>query len=187
MKVKNLNHSSEKTKILIKNSFAELINEHQELNKVTVTELVKRADINRGTFYNHYDSIYDVAEEFEAEIIKILIENSKDLKSNEDIFDYFDSVINYLKENEYIYKLLLSSNAPLVFLEKLNTVISDKLYSYLKDNSKFTNANSLKFHVTFFTDGIVNQVLKYFTSKSEYSLDEINKYIKMLFKTIFMA
>lgn len=44
MKVKNLNHSSEKTKKLIKNTFAELMKENQELSKVTVTELVNRAD-----------------------------------------------------------------------------------------------------------------------------------------------
>ena len=52
MKVKNLNHSSEKTRKLRRNIFAELIKEKQELNKITVSELVKRADINRGTFYN---------------------------------------------------------------------------------------------------------------------------------------
>ncbi len=38
MKVKNLNRSSEKTKKLIKNTFAELIKENQELNKITVTD-----------------------------------------------------------------------------------------------------------------------------------------------------
>lgn len=75
MKVKNLNHSSEKTRKLIRNTFAELIKEKQELNKITVSELVKRADINRGTFYNHYDSIYDVAEELEAEIIEVLFKD----------------------------------------------------------------------------------------------------------------
>ena len=40
MKVKNLNNSSVKTKKLIRNTFAELIKENQELNKVTVSELV---------------------------------------------------------------------------------------------------------------------------------------------------
>ena len=57
MKVKNLNHSSEKTKKLIRSTFAQLIKENDGLDKVTVSELVRRADINRGTFYNHYDSI----------------------------------------------------------------------------------------------------------------------------------
>ena len=52
MKVKNLNKSSYKTRKLIKNTFAELLKEKKELNKITVSELSKRADINRSTFYD---------------------------------------------------------------------------------------------------------------------------------------
>lgn len=185
MKVKNLNRSSEKTKIIIRNSFAELIKENKELNKVTVSELVKRADINRSTFYNHYDSIYDVAEEFEAEIIKVLFENNTSLTSTNDIFNYFDNIVSYLEKNEETYRLLLSSKEPLMFLEKLNKLISNKLYNALSNNIKIKKSQSLKFDIAFFTDGIVNQVLRYFKGTSECSLDEICEYSKILFKEIF--
>lgn len=186
MKVKNLNRSSEKTKKLIKNTFAELIKEQQALNKITVSELVKRADINRGTFYNHYDSIYDVAEELEAEIINVLFENTKKLYTLEDIFSYLDEVIIYLKKNEDIYRLLLASNEPQVFLKKLNKSMLNKLYNSINNNPNFKNSDSLKFQVAFFTDGIVNQVLNYFTSKSDYSLDEISKNTKEIFIILFL-
>lgn len=186
MKVKNLNHSSEKTKKLIKNTFAELINEYQELNKVTVSELVKRADINRGTFYNHYDSIYDVAEEFESELITVLFEDSKNLNSIDDFFNYLDYIVDYLKENEDTYKLLVSSKEPLMFLEKLNKLITNKLYETLSSSSKFSKSNSLKFDISFFAFGVVNQVLEYFKGDSEYSLDKIFEYSKKLFKKCFL-
>ena len=186
MKVKNLNRSSEKTKKLIKNTFAELIKEQQALNKITVSELVKRADINRGTFYNHYDSIYDVAEELEAEIINVLFENTKKLYTLEDIFNYLDEVIIYLKKNKDIYRLLLASNEPQVFLKKLNKSMLNKLYNSINNNPNFKNSDSLKFQVAFFTDGIVNQVLNYFTSKTDYSLDEISKNTKEIFIILFL-
>lgn len=186
MKVKNLNRSSEKTKKLIKNTFAELIKENQELNRITVSELVKRADINRGTFYSHYDSIYDVAEELEAEIIKVLFENKQKLNSLDDIFNYLDEVISYLKENEDMYRLLLASNEPQVFLKKLNHSIFEKLYNSMKNNGNFKNSDSLKFDVAFFTDGIVNQALKYFTDTSEYSLNEICENTKNIFTILFL-
>ena len=57
MKAKNLNNSSKKTRNLIKNTFAEMLSEKKEINKISVTELVKRADINRGTFYTHYNDM----------------------------------------------------------------------------------------------------------------------------------
>ena len=185
MKVKNLNKSSEKTKKLIRKTFAELIKEKQELSKITVSDLVKRADINRGTFYNHYDSIYGVAEEFEAEIIEVLFEDNKNLNSIYDIYNYLDNVIRYLKENEKIYRLLLSSQAPLIFLEKLNSSILDKLYTFLSNCPKLAKSESLKFDVAFFTDGVVNQVLKYFNGSSEYTLDNISSYSKKIFNILF--
>ena len=43
MKVKNLNNSSLKTKEAIRTAFAEMVKEKQDLNKITVTELVRRA------------------------------------------------------------------------------------------------------------------------------------------------
>ena len=186
MKVKNLNRSSEKTRKIIRNTFAELIKENQELNKITVSELVKRADINRGTFYNHYDSIYDVAEELESEIIRVLFEDTQKLESLDDIFKYLDKIINYLKENEDIYRLLLSSNAPQIFLEKLTHLILEKLYNSINNNSNFKNSDSLKFDISFFTDGIINQVLKYFTGKSSYSLNEICQNTKNIFMILFL-
>lgn len=185
MKVKNLNNSSVKTKKLIRNTFAELIKENQELNKVTVSELVRRANINRGTFYNHYDSIYDVAEEVEAEVIKVLFEDNKNLNSIDDIYGYLDNVIDYLKENEDIYRLLLSSREPLHFLKRLNRSILDKLYNFLKTCPKIAKSESLKFDISLFTDGVVNQVLKYFNGSSDYSLDDISSYSKKIFDKLF--
>lgn len=186
MKVKNLNHSSEKTKKLIKTTFAELIKEHQELSKVTVSELVKRADINRGTFYNHYDSIYDVAEDFESEVITVLLEENKVLDSLESVFTYLDNIVEYLKKNEDTYRLLLSSREPLLFLDKLNHFISNNLYSSLSNNPKFSKSKTLKFDIAFFTDGIISQVLKYFNGLSPYTLDTISEYSKKIFKEIFI-
>ena len=132
------------------------------------------------------NSIYAVAEELEAEIIKIFFENTKKLNSLDDIFNYLDKFIIYLKKNEDMYRLLLASNEPQVFLKKLKYSILDKLYNSIHNNSNLKNSNSLKFEIVFFTDGIVSQVLNYFTSKSDYSLDEIFKNTKNIFIILFL-
>ena len=92
--------------------------------------------------------------------------------------------MNYLKKNEDMYKLLLASNEPQVFLRKLNRLILDKLYSSINGNSNFNNS-SLKFEVSFFTDGIISQVLNYFTANSDYALDEISENTKSIFIILF--
>ncbi len=47
------------TKQTIKDTFLELLKQ-KSFTKITVTEICKNAEINRGTFYLHYYDIHDV-------------------------------------------------------------------------------------------------------------------------------
>ena len=80
--------------------------------------------------------------------------------------------------------MFLSSDAPRTFLVKLNNLVYDKLYTCLTSFNTRIPEKELKFNVSFFTDGIVYQVLKYFNG-TDLSLDEISNYTKLMFKNIF--
>ena len=183
MKVKNLNSSSLKTKKLIKNTFAELVSEKGELQKITVTELVSRADITRGTFYTHYDNIDEVAKDIQNELLDILMVDTEELKSLEDINHYFDKVINHLKENELFYSMFLSSNEPLLFTQRLSKIMNKKLDGYFHSKQH----PDISLTMSFFIDGCINLVIKYFKKNIDTNLDEINKCIKNLFIKIFYS
>lgn len=58
-----------RTKQWIRRALTELMAEKKDINKITVTELAQRADISKTTFYDHYEDICAVAEEFENELI----------------------------------------------------------------------------------------------------------------------
>ena len=182
MKVQCLNSSSIKTRNLIKKTFAELINEKKQLNKITVTELVKRAELTRSTFYTHYESIYDVANDYQLQTIEILRSNDIKLHSKEDILNYFSKIIECLKENEETYKLLLSADESLLFLEKLKKIASQQIYDALKSiyQDKF-----LMLNLSFFMNGTLMELLKYFRNESEYSLDDLLFHMKKWFTEIF--
>lgn len=183
MKVQGLNSSSRKTRNLIKKVFAELMNEKKELNKITVTELVKRAEITRGTFYTHYDDIYDVASDYQLETIELLVSDDNILYTPEEVLDYFNDIINCLKENEEIYKMLLSSSEPLIFLEKLKKLASQKILFALQNTSK--NNSYLELDVSFFMNGIMTELIKYFRDESDYTLDKLHQNIIKWFEKIF--
>ena len=51
--------SSIRSKKMIQQALADLLQE-KPLNKITVTDIVTRAQINRGTFYAHYTDIANV-------------------------------------------------------------------------------------------------------------------------------
>ena len=183
MKVQGLNSSSIKTRNLIKKTFAELMNEKKELNKITVTELVKRADITRSTFYTHYDDIYDVVNDYQLETIELLVNDDKILNSIQDIYNYFDEIFECLKKNEEIYKMLLASNGSLIFLEQLKKLAGEKIYYALKNIVK--NNQYLELDVSFYMDGVISELIKYFRSQSDYSLEELLINSKKWFEKIF--
>ena len=182
MKVGCLNSSSIKTRNLIKKTFAELFNEKKQLDKITVTELVKRADITRSTFYTHYDNIYEVAHDYELQTIELLCSEDLKLHSKEDIENYFSNIIECLKENEQTYKLLLSANESLLFLEKLKNNASQKVYDALKN---IYSDKYLKLNISFFMNGLLVEILEYFRNESDFSLDDLlfnmNRWFEKLF------
>ena len=57
-----------KTRRLIKATFLELV-QAKPVRKITVTELAKRAEISKGTFYLHYLDIYDLYNQMVEETV----------------------------------------------------------------------------------------------------------------------
>lgn len=182
MKVKNINSSSRKTRQLIKETFAILMQEKRELASITVTELVKRAGITRSSFYTHYSNIYDVVKDIQDETLEVLLTNNERLTSLNDFYEYIDNIFEYLKQNEKIYSMVLRSTEALFFTDKLHTIISKKLYEALKN----TNQENLLLNVHFFVDGCMHILIKYYRKEIETSLEEFNLYIKKLFSTLFL-
>lgn len=56
-----------KTKKAIESSFLTLL-ERKSINRITVAELCRMADIGRGTFYLHYMDVYDLYDRLEDEL-----------------------------------------------------------------------------------------------------------------------
>lgn len=94
MKVKNLNRSSAKTKRIIKSVFAEMLSEYKEISRISVSELCRRADISRSTFYSHYDDTYSIAQDYENELIDRFFSNTKllEAESAEKFAEIFSSI-----------------------------------------------------------------------------------------------
>ena len=181
MKVKMLNSSSLKTKDKIRSAFASLVKEKKEFSKITVTDITKLADITRGTFYTHYDNIYDVAREFQEETLNVLTSNLNDLNNKNNIDLFFDTMFAYLKSHEDIYSMLLSSNDPLLFTGNLNKIILNNLYQVIEPSK----IKKKELQISIFIDGSTALVIKHFRKEVPYTLDEINTAIKQTFKKLF--
>ena len=87
-----------------------------------------------------------------------------------------------MKDNEETYKLLLSADESLLFLEELKKIASQKVYNALKDSY---NDKYLELNISFLMNGILMEILKYFRNESSYSLDELLFNMKKWFEKLF--
>src|SRR5699024_421520 len=69
----------QKTQNAFKQSLIQLLNE-KDLDKITISDITQNADINRGTFYLHYEDKYMLLNKMENEYIEYLSNtlNTKD-------------------------------------------------------------------------------------------------------------
>lgn len=54
--------------------------QEKEFSKISVTDIVNEADLNRSTFYAHYPDVRGVIEEFEDQVIDNMMLVLKDFK-----------------------------------------------------------------------------------------------------------
>ena len=177
MKVQNLNKSSMKTRQLIKKVFAEMLSEKKELGKISVSELCKRADISRGSFYSHYDDIYGVAEEYENEMIDTFFDNAR-LFESQDIMHFIDSIFEFIRQNHENNRLLCKSNDFLFAAKKLAAIASNKLLELSRNNSWIQERTYIELDLQIFLEGLLCEYVKYCRGYSATTLDDLYEYTK---------
>ena len=183
MKVKDLNISSQKTKRLIRATFAELLYEKRDINKITVTELVQRAEINRSTFNAHYHYVRHVAEDIKAETLKVFFENKK-LQSVRDIEPFFDEIYTYIKKNDALFRLIFQSDEVTRFVGHLGALCKARIYEAVDSDRTIMDKHLLELEISAFSDGVAMQFIRYYHGDYPVTLEDIVECGKMWAKAM---
>lgn len=159
---------------LIKEAVVDLLKEKKDFYSITVSDVCKKSDLNRGTFYNHYANIGEVASAIESDLMNgmmTLWENSK--KSHSSVCDFIGIVTAKLKENETTYKQL-ANYVPDYFYNDMK----EKFLAEISLDLKKIDPSTTRFQtwLGILSNGIVSLYLDYFEGKSKLSLDEIGSY-----------
>ncbi len=95
--------------------------EKKNIDRISISELCKEAQVNRATFYNHYDSPADVLSEISWEIVKQI----EEIYQGTEPFSVRKktiSVLSLLQKNADILKIIFSANAnPVVYKTAIET------------------------------------------------------------------
>lgn len=143
----------QRTRAVIHRAFLELIQE-KELARITVKELVERADVNRKTFYNHYNDIYEVLDDIEDEWIGGFVNKIRGMGSAilNQPQKLMHEAIRELQENQSIYYLLMYSGDRSNILNKVVSEEKKMLQEYYDKNSAI-HEEWLDYFLNFFASG----------------------------------
>ncbi len=119
--------SSIRSRLLITNALLKLI-KVKDFGEITITDIVKEADINRGTFYAHFKDTSDVLRFMESESV----ENIASILTGEG--DVFFNTALYLKGEESLLRKLISLDEGVIFNSLLRQALRKKgMNSFLSD------------------------------------------------------
>lgn len=181
MEEKKVDRRIAKTKKAIYRAFAQLLSE-KNINDITIKDIADRADINRKTFYNYYDGIYELTDEIENKIIdsfeKVIREhNVSELLHNPN--KMFDELVKIIDSDLDFYQHLIS-------LESNSNLVS-KLFISLKSRAKeviseysILNEATLDIVLDFVVSGMFTVFQRWFNSSKEHSLDDMAKIVATL-------
>ena len=108
MNTKN-NQRTRLSKLLFKNALMDLLKEKGSVAKISVRELCDRAELNRSTFYAHYNEPKDLLIEIETELLEATEEHLKKIGEENDAgaHKYILSFLQYIRQNDKQFRTLL--------------------------------------------------------------------------------
>src|SRR5690242_6450230 len=128
------------TKKIIKESLIDLL-QHKKIHEVTVTDICKKSDINRGTFYTHYKDTYDLLKSLEDELFNQISEYIEEtpVEGYKDVL--LLKALELIQENKELCKILFSKQMANNIMDRIIYVTSkseiDKLVSSPKVDDVF--------------------------------------------------
>lgn len=174
--------NSVRSRRMIREAFLELL-EEKEFGKITVTDIVKRADLNRSTFYAHYPDVNGVIEEIQDEIINRNMEMVKQIKYRnilKDPMPYLNSISTTLEENMRWYSLMGHSEDVHLHLDKYRKIMADDIMNDPEIPEDIRNARFIEIRINFFVGGIMNTYQQWAEGKLNSTLPEISTEIASL-------
>ena len=108
------------TKKMIKDAFIELCAE-KPISKVNVKDVCEAADVNRSTFYAHYEDVIALRHEIEDEVLSQIPEPDELplIDSIPSFLDKIEGVFDYVIENKDLFKVLITHADDDIFVNRL--------------------------------------------------------------------
>lgn len=173
------NRNSRRSRRMIRQAFESLLQE-RGFHKITVTDIVERADLNRSTFYAHYPDIYGIVDEMQEEIIQRNMELFQQIQFRNILKDpkpYLECIAATMEHNlELMQRLGLTEN-----IHRKSEKLQEMMEYDIMHNSdipvEVRESALFGIRVHFFLGGIINAYQRWAEGKLNCTLDQVSSQI----------
>ncbi|MBQ8859940.1 MAG: TetR/AcrR family transcriptional regulator [Ruminococcus sp.] len=155
----------------IEKAFIELL-QSRELKEITVSDICKKTELNRSTFYANFLDIYDLADKLREKLENDFAQQFSDSPKAEHK-NGAEKMFTHIYENQLFYKTYFK----LQYDESHQIMI----YDMQRAQSDFDN-KYIKYHIEFFRNGINAIIKMWLNSGCKESPQEMAEIIKQEYK-----
>jgi len=146
--------------------------EYKDVKDITVSEICKKANVNRTTFYLHYDNIFDLFQELSSELFKeylngfgkqIPIENYQYYNAKELAFNtpkYLLPFLNFIQNNKTVFKVFVKY-PNIANIENLGGINLKQFFSIIMKKNGIQNKIIIDYMTEFYLCGVTAIVLEW--------------------------
>ncbi len=155
-----------RSKKLMKDAMLYLLEKKKNVMDISVADIVKVANINRGTFYNHYSNPIGILEQIKDELMDNLSSSLKISASLDNVDLFVDTILAHLKENEKEYKIIVNA-IPMSTIDGMKKEYINQIHSITSKLDTFTLA--------FIVNGLAGLYIDYLKGNINFTYDEMSK------------
>ena len=130
----------------------------KNINEITVSQLTALADLNRSTFYIHYQDIYDMVEQIQTEIFQQFV---KLVQSRTPSAQLLTDIFYFLAENADLCAAFLGRHGDYQFVEKFKDVVKQHCLSYWNNQQTQLSAAQMEYFYAYIASGCIGLIQKW--------------------------
>lgn len=171
----------QKTKLAIREAFIHLILDNKD-PKLTITNIAKCANIDRKTFYLHYDSIDAVFKELAKEKlddILVILEKNNYYDDIKNFIVIHDAIQEVLEADIQFYRRIAQNSHYHPFWKQLESLVKEAIVSVYGKHLDVAE-DLLPIYSDFYASGLISIFVKWLSDDYDYDLSEMGNIIGMM-------
>lgn len=171
-----------KTKESLRKALLQIL-KTKPLERITIAELCREAQINRGTFYLHYQNVLEVFKEYLEVIIDDLRKSYEEpiYKTNyhiQNIRADMIKIFHHVKKHQPFYQIIFDERIPMMYyyllFDTVRKVMGDSLSS---PQLKMETNVDINFLISYQTNAILGLIIEWHRQDYKTTIRQLNEHL----------